>query len=157
MRIKLIVIGKTQTGLLSEAVAIYEKRLKHYVNFEITVVPDIKNQAKLSESQIREKEGAAIISALKPGDDVVLLDSRGKMFTSTEFSDYLSKKTNASIQNLVFVTGGAYGLSDEVKNKAPVSLSLSPMTFTRQMVRLIFVEQLYRAFTILKGESYHHE
>ena len=156
MKIKFIVVGKTDTEYLREAIAVYEDRLKHYVPFETICIPDVKNAGKLSESQLKNKEGQNILSRLNLGDELVLLDEKGKTFSSPEFSLMLSKKINAGSKCIAFVAGGAYGFSDEVYAKASSMISLSKMTFTHQMVRLIFIEQLYRAFTIMKGEAYHH-
>ncbi|MDR1054942.1 MAG: 23S rRNA (pseudouridine(1915)-N(3))-methyltransferase RlmH [Prevotellaceae bacterium] len=156
MKIKLLAVGKTDANYIAEAVSIYEKRLKHYTSFEIIYLPDIKNTKNLNSKQQKEKEGTAILAQLADNDDMVLLDEAGKMYTSIEFSVYLSKKMLTSAKMLVFVIGGSCGFSQAVYNRAGARLSLSPMTFTHQMVRILFVEQLYRAFTIIKGESYHH-
>lgn len=156
MKIKLLVVGKTDAAYMTEAIAVYEKRLKHYIGFELKCLPDVKNAKSLTAEQLKEKEGAAILDQLTDTDDVVLLDEAGKMFTSVEFSALVAKKIQGSAKNLVFIIGGAYGFSQPVYNRANSKISLSPMTLTHQMVRLLFVEQLYRAFTILKGESYHH-
>jgi 23S rRNA (pseudouridine1915-N3)-methyltransferase len=135
---------------------VYENRLKHYVRFELDIIPDIKNVKNLSETQQKEKEGELILKKLNPTDVLILLDESGKQFSSVEFSDYLQKKMNAGIKQLVLVIGGPYGFSDDIYTKAQAKISLSKMTFSHQMVRLFIVEQLYRAFTILKNEPYHH-
>ena len=156
MKIRLIAIGKTDATYIAEAIAVYEKRLKYYIPFEIKYLPDIKNAKNLSAEQQKEQEGVSILAQINNGDDVILLDEAGKMYSSVEFSQLIEKKTQSSAKTLVFVIGGPYGFSPDVYSKAKARLSLSPMTFTHQMVRLLFVEQLYRAFTIIKGESYHH-
>ena len=146
MKIALIVIGKTDAGYFVEAINEYKNRLVHYIPFEIEVIPDIKNVKNLSESQQKEKEGDLILKALQPGDYLVLLDEKGK-----------ERKTHTVPKRLVFVVGGPYGFSDAVYKAAAEKISLSKMTFSHQMIRLIFIEQLYRAMTILNNEPYHHE
>ena len=157
MKIKLLAIGKTDNKHLIQLIEEYQNRLKHYIKFELEVIPDIKNVKKLSEVQQKEKEGALILSKLQNTDDLVLLDDKGKHFTSIEFSQYLQKKMNSGIKQLVLVIGGPYGFSDSVYKKAIAKISLSKMTFSHQMIRLFTIEQIYRAFTILKNEPYHHE
>jgi 23S rRNA (pseudouridine1915-N3)-methyltransferase len=157
VKIKFIVVGKTDAGYLREAISVYENRLKHYIPFELICIPDIKNSGKLSKLQLKIMEGKNILLQLNSGDELILLDEKGETCSSPEFSLLLSKKINAGSKCIAFVAGGAYGFSDEVYIKASSMISLSKMTFTHQMVRLIFIEQLYRAFTIMKGESYHHE
>jgi 23S rRNA (pseudouridine1915-N3)-methyltransferase len=157
MKIKLLAIGKTDNKHLIQLIEEYQNRLKHYIKFELEVIPDIKNVKNLSEVQQKEKEGALILSKLQNTDDLVLLDDKGKQFTSIEFSQYLQKKMNSGIKQLVLVIGGPYGFSDTVYKKAIAKISLSKMTFSHQMIRLFTVEQIYRAFTILKNEPYHHE
>lgn len=157
MTIKLLAIGKTDSTHLQELITEYEQRLKHYIKFEIEIIPDIKNVKNLSEVQQKEKEGEAILKRLQPTDVLVLLDEHGKQHTSIEFSNYLQKKMNAGIKRMVIVIGGPYGFSEEIYQKAQGKLSLSKMTFSHQMVRLFIVEQIYRAFTILKNEPYHHQ
>ena len=157
MKIVLLVIGKTDASYLQEAVAVYEKRLGHYIPFETEVVPDIKNVKNLTEEQQKEQEGEKIKKALQPSDYVVLLDENGKEFTSVRFADYLEKKTHTVPKRLVFIIGGPYGFSEAVYSLAAERISLSKMTFSHQMVRLFFVEQLYRAMTILNNEPYHHQ
>ena len=134
----------------------YVSRLKHYVPFSLVEIPELKNASALSQDQIKEREGELILAALKPSDEVVLLDEHGKQFRSVEFAQHLQERMNRG-RDLVFVVGGAYGFSQKVYDRAPGRLSLSPMTFSHQMVRTVFAEQLYRAFTILRGEPYHHE
>ena len=157
MKIKLLAIGKTDNKQLQQLIDEYQNRLKHYVKFELEVIPDIKNVKNLSESQQKEKEGELILSKLQPTDQLVLLDDKGKQYTSVEFSQYLQKKMNSGIKQLVLVIGGPYGFSEAVYQKAQGKLSLSKMTFSHQMIRLFIVEQIYRGFTILRNEPYHHE
>mgnify|MGYP005999424537 FL=1 len=157
MKIKLLAIGKTDDKNLHQLIEVYQKRLKHYIKFELEIIPDIKNAKNLSEVQQKEKEGELILSKLKNTDQLVLLDDKAKQFTSIEFSQYLQKKMNTGIKQLVLVIGGPYGFSDAIYKKAQGKISLSKMTFSHQMIRLFIVEQLYRGFTILKNEPYHHE
>jgi 23S rRNA (pseudouridine1915-N3)-methyltransferase len=157
VKIKFIVTGKTDAGYLREAISVYENRLKHYISFEMICIPDVRNSGKLSESQLKSMEGKNILAQLNSGDELVLLDEKGETCSSSEFSFLLSKKMNAGNKCIAFAAGGAFGFSDEVYSEASSMISLSQMTFTHQMVRLIFIEQLYRAFTIMKGESYHHK
>ncbi|MBS3993608.1 MAG: 23S rRNA (pseudouridine(1915)-N(3))-methyltransferase RlmH [Bacteroidetes bacterium] len=157
MKIKLIAIGKTDQEALNALIDVYQKRLKHYITFDIEIIADVKNAKSLSQQQLKEKEGQLILSKIQSGDVVVLLDEHGKQYRSVEFSNYLQKKMNAATKQLVFVIGGAFGFSDEVYQAASEKISLSKMTFSHQMIRLFIVEQLYRSFTILKNEPYHHE
>ncbi|WP_435654744.1 23S rRNA (pseudouridine(1915)-N(3))-methyltransferase RlmH [Cellulophaga baltica] len=157
MTIKLLAIGKTDSNNLSQLIDEYENRLKHYVKFELELIPDIKNTKNLSEAQQKEKEGEAILKKINPTDALILLDENGKQFTSVDFSNYLQKKMNSGIKQLVFVIGGPYGFSAAVYGNAQGKISLSKMTFSHQMIRLFVVEQVYRAFTILKNEPYHHQ
>ncbi|CAA0147981.1 23S rRNA (pseudouridine(1915)-N(3))-methyltransferase RlmH [Tenacibaculum maritimum] len=157
MKIKLLAIGKTDDKNLIQLIDTYQKRLKHYIKFELEIIPDIKNAKNLSSPQQREKEGELILSKIQNTDQLVLLDDKGKDFTSIGFSEYLQKKMNSGIKQLVLVIGGPYGFSDAVYKKATRKISLSRMTFSHQMIRLFIVEQLYRGFTILKNEPYHHE
>lgn len=156
MTIKLIAVGKTDHHDMHGLIADYIKRLGHYTKFVMDIIPDIKNTKKYSVNQQKEKEGALILSKLSKSDMVVLLDEKGKQFDSMAFASYLQKHMNSGIKQLVFVIGGPYGFSEAVHQKAGGKLSLSKMTFSHQMVRLFFVEQLYRGFTILKNEPYHH-
>lgn len=156
MKILLLVIGKTDDDYLVTGIKKYVGRLGHYVPFELKEIPDIRNRKTLSEEQQKKAESFLLLSQLQNGDHVVLLDENGKQFTSVEFSENLEKLMASGCKRIVFVIGGPYGFSPEVYAKANAKISLSPMTFSHQMVRLIFVEQLYRAFTILKGEPYHH-
>ncbi len=157
MNIRLIAIGKTDQTHLQLLIDEYAKRLGFYVKYETTIIADIKNVKNLSESQQKEKEGDNILGQTASLDHIILLDERGKMFSSVAFSDEIQKKMNMGLKNLVFVIGGPYGFSDKVYKRANGLISLSQMTFSHQMVRLFFVEQLYRAFTILKNEPYHHQ
>lgn len=155
MKIRLIAIGKTSDSWAKDAISVFEKRLKHYCTFEITELPVSGNAGRTAE-QIKEAEGNLLLSKLGTSDRLVLLDENGKSLTSVGFSEWIQQQQLSGVKNLVFVIGGPYGFSDAVYKAAAAKLSLSPMTFTHQMVRLFFTEQLYRAFTILKGEKYHH-
>ena len=156
MKIKLIMIGKTTGDLYIDAIDDYTNRIKHYNNFSIHVIPGLNNTKKLSQEQQKQAEGELILKELTAQDTVILLDERGKEYRSMEFAKWLENK-QLTAQNIVFVIGGPYGFSDSIYKRANEKISLSKMTFSHQMVRLIFVEQLYRACTIIKGESYHHE
>jgi 23S rRNA (pseudouridine1915-N3)-methyltransferase len=157
MNIKLLTIGKTDNKALQSLIDDYTKRLSFYIKFDLEIIPDIKNVKNLSESQQKEKEGELILAKLTATDQLILLDENGTTFSSVGFSDYLQKKMNSGAKNLVFVIGGPYGFSDEVYQKAQGKISLSLLTFSHQMVRLFFIEQLYRGFTILRNEPYHHQ
>ncbi|MBO6082195.1 MAG: 23S rRNA (pseudouridine(1915)-N(3))-methyltransferase RlmH [Bacteroidales bacterium] len=156
MKLTLLTVGKTDVRWVRDGLDLYVSRLKHYVPFSLVEIPELKNASALSQDQIKEREGELILAALKPADEVVLLDEHGKQYRSVEFAQYLQERMNRG-RDLVFVVGGAYGFSQKVYDRAPGRLSLSPMTFSHQMVRTVFAEQLYRAFTILRGEPYHHE
>ena len=157
MNIKLIAVGKTDNPALQQLISTYEKRLSYYINFELQLLPDIKNSKSVSEIQQKIKEGELILSNVEPSHHLILLDERGKEYTSIDFADELQKKMNAGIKQLTFVIGGPYGFSQEVYQRANSKLSLSKLTFSHQMIRLFFVEQLYRGFTILRNEPYHHQ
>ncbi len=157
MDIKLILLGKTEESYLQEGILKYSKRLKHYISFSELVIPALKNTKTLSFQEIKQKEGELLLAKIKPTDTLVLLDENGTMFSSMEFSDFLQKQMNQSVRSLVFVVGGAYGFSQDAYQRANHKLSLSKMTFSHQMIRLLFIEQIYRAFTILNNEPYHHE
>ena len=157
MKIELLVVGKTDLGYWKEALEAYQSRLVHYIPFEITVIPDIRNVKNMTTMQQKEREGEAILKCLQPGDHVVLLDEKGKEYTSVQFAGYLEKQMQVVPKRLVFVIGGPYGYSDVVYQKVRDRLSLSKMTFSHQMIRPVFVEQLYRAMTIVRNEPYHHE
>ncbi len=156
MQIKLLAIGKTDNTQLQSLIDEYRKRLGHYIKFDFEIIPDIKSSKHLPEDQQKQKEGELILSKLSSSDVLVLLDENGKQMDSVGFSAYLQKHMNSGIKQLVFAIGGPYGFSQEVYATAFGKLSLSKMTFSHQMVRLFVIEQLYRAFTILKNEPYHH-
>ena len=156
MKIKLLAIGKTDNKLLEQLMDVYQKRLKHYVKFELEVIPDIK-QKSLSHEEQKTKEGQLILKKLKAEDYLMLLDEKGESYRSVEFAKLLQKRMNSGIKQLVLVIGGPYGFSTEVYQKAKSQISLSKMTFSHQMIRLFIIEQIYRSFTILKNEPYHHE
>ncbi len=157
MKITVLAIGKTDSRELHHLIDIYAKRLTHYVKFESKILPDIKNVKNRSVAEQKKKEGEAILNEVSKSDVLVLLDERGKQLTSKELAGSLQKRMNSGIKNLIFVIGGPYGFSEAVYQRAIQELSLSKLTFSHQMVRLFFVEQLYRAFTILKNEPYHHQ
>ncbi len=157
MNIKLIVVGKTEEKYLCEGIEIFEKRLKNYVNYEMIVIPSLKDTKNLSPQVIKEKEGEKILKHIQKYDKVILFDEKGKEFTSIDYSVFIQKQMNAGVKNLCLVIGGAFGFSQEVYNAANEQIALSKMTFSHQMIRLFVVEQLYRAFTILKNEPYHNE
>ena len=156
MTIKLLAIGKTDDKELRSLIASYEKRLNHYIRFELEVIPSLKNTKNLSEGKQKQQEGQALLQKLQPGDTLVLFDERGRQFTSVAFSAYLQKHMNSGLKQLVLAIGGPYGFSQDVYDAAAGQLGLSKMTFSHQMVRLFIVEQLYRACTILRNEPYHH-
>lgn len=157
MNIELLTVGKTNIKFVQEGIVEYSKRLTHYIPFAMTAIPDLKNIAKLDKEQQKIAEGQKILAMIQPGDFVVLLDERGKQYTSIEFSSFIQKGMLAGRKKMIFVVGGPFGFSQEVYNRADSLLSLSKMTFNHEMVRLFFVEQIYRAMTILRGEQYHHE
>lgn len=157
MNIKLIVVSKTDQSYLQEGIEMYLQRLKHYVRFEMDVIPALKDQKGVAPEVIKEREAPLILQRIQPQDRVVLLDEHGKQHTSVGFADYLQKQMNAGTRTLVFIVGGAFGFAPSVYQRANDMVSLSSMTFSHQMIRLLFVEQLYRAFTIIKHEPYHNE
>lgn len=157
MKITLLVLGKTEEKYIKEGIEKYTKRLKHYVAFSLTEIPELKNTKNLTEDQQKTKEAELIRKYIAPADHLILLDEKGEEYTSSQFSGFLNKKMIGSIQNLVFIVGGPYGFDSSIYAQAQGKVSLSKMTFSHQMIRLFFVEQLYRALTILKGEPYHHE
>ena len=157
MKVTLITVGKTNNLNFKNAISDYQKRLKFYLSFEIEELPDIKNTKNMTEDEQKQKEGEMLLKSFQNGDEVILLDDKGEEHTSMSFSSFIEKKLVAGLKRLVFVVGGPYGFSPDVYGRANGKVSLSRMTFSHQMVRLIFVEQLYRAMTILKGEPYHHE
>ena len=156
MNITLLTVGKTDVPWVKDSLALYADRLHHYVPFTVSEIPQLKNVSALSRDQIKEKEAALILGKLKPADAVYLLDERGKAYSSVEFASFLEGRMTSGRGDLVFVIGGAYGFAQTVYDRAVGCISLSKMTFSHQMVRTIFAEQLYRAFTILKGEPYHN-
>ena len=157
MNVELWMIGKTDLPYWREAQDEYVRRLTHYLPFSLRIIPDVKNAARLTESQQKVQEGQQILKALRPSDQCVLLDEKGAEYTSIGFSGYLSKRLQQASKRLVFVIGGPYGFSDAVYVRASDLISVSRMTFSHQMVRVIFLEQLYRSMTIIRGEPYHHE
>lgn len=157
MKILLVVIGKTDENYLQTGIDIFTKRLKHYIPFEMKVIPDLKKTKNLSADQQKALEGDLLEQTFQPGDQIVLLDEKGKEFTSVKFSNFIEKKMVSGLKRLVFVIGGPYGFSDKIYNLSHSKIALSQMTFSHQMVRLVFVEQVYRAMTILRNEPYHHE
>ena len=157
MKISLIVIGKTDEEYLQKGLGIFLKRIPHYMVFEMKIIADIKKAKNLSEEQQKEKEGELILQQILSSDELILLDEQGLETSSIEFARFLEKRMLSGIKRLVFVIGGPYGFAQNVYSRANGKISLSKMTFSHQMVRLIFAEQLYRAFTILKGEPYHHQ
>lgn len=157
MKITLLTVGKTDRDWVKQGMDIYVTRMKHYFPFSIVEIPELKNASSLSEEQIKTKEGEFILKNIRPAEDVILLDERGREHTSMEFAKVLQDKISYAGKDIVFVIGGAYGFSEAVRQRANSKISLSKMTFSHQMVRAIFAEQLYRAFTIMKGEPYHHE
>ncbi|MDX1445838.1 23S rRNA (pseudouridine(1915)-N(3))-methyltransferase RlmH [Lishizhenia sp.] len=156
MKIKLICVGKTSKSFLVEGENEYLKRLKHYLPVERIELPDVKNAKKLTEDQIKQAEGEMILSKINPGETIFLLDEGGKTFSSEQYADFLQQKFNQGGHGLVFVIGGPYGFSSDMYAKANGKISLSKMTFSHQMVRMFFLEQVYRAMTILRNEPYHH-
>jgi 23S rRNA (pseudouridine1915-N3)-methyltransferase len=157
MKITFLTVGKTEDAYLKEGIDKYVKRLKHYTKLELTEIPELKNTKALSPEQQKAKEAELILKKINPLDFVVLMDEKGVEFTSTQFAAYINKKEISTSANLIFIIGGPYGFDISVYQRANDKISLSRMTFSHQMVRLFFVEQLYRAYTIMKGEPYHHE
>ena len=157
MKLKLLLVGKTVESYLKKGISDYQERLKHYVSFELVEIPELKQASSLTRDQIKLREGELILKQLRDSDDVILLDEHGARFTSVSWAKHLEQKMSHSSRDIVFVIGGSYGFSQAVYDRSDSMLSLSDMTFSHQLVRLLFVEQLYRAFTIIKGEPYHHE
>jgi 23S rRNA (pseudouridine1915-N3)-methyltransferase len=157
MQIKLLTVGKTDNPAIQQLVEEYAGRLTHYIRFELEVIPDLRNTKSLSELIQKEKEGDLILKKIQSSDELILLDERGKSFGSMEFSELVQKKMNSGLKQLVFVIGGPYGFSEAVYQRANAKISISKMTFSHQMIRPFFIEQLYRALTILRNEPYHHE
>jgi 23S rRNA (pseudouridine1915-N3)-methyltransferase len=157
MKITFITVGKTEDAYLKEGIEKYVKRLKHYTKLEMAEIPELKNTKALTEEQQKVKEAELILKKITPLDHVILLDENGTEFTSVQFANYINKRSVTSSANLVFIVGGPYGFDQSVYQRANDKISLSRMTFSHQMVRLFFTEQLYRAFSIIKGEPYHHQ
>lgn len=157
MKITLLTVGKTDRDWVKQGLDIYVSRLKHYIPFAITEIPELKNVSALTKEQIKVREGELILKNIRTDDDVILLDERGKEYSSVELAETIRNKISYIGKDIVFVIGGAYGFSEAVYRRANSKLSLSRMTFSHQMVRAIFAEQIYRAFTIIRGEPYHHE
>ena len=157
MKITLLTVGKTDKDWVRQGLDIYVSRLKHYIPFSIVENPELKNVSALSKDQIKSKEGELILKNIRPTDDVILLDEKGKQYTSVELAKIIQDKISYAGKDIIFIIGGAYGFSDAVYQRANSKLSLSKMTFSHQMVRAIFDEHIYRAFTIMRGEPYHHE
>lgn len=157
MKITLLTIGKTDDAYILEGLDKYLKRLRHYIKFEIQIIPDLKKTKNFSEEEQKNKEAELFLKNIQNTDYVVVLDERGTELSSLQFADFLNKRMIASVPHLVFLVGGPYGFDQGVYQRANYKISLSKMTFSHQMIRLFFVEQVYRAFTILKGEPYHHE
>ena len=157
MKITLLTVGKTDKDWVKQGMDIYVSRLKHYIPFAVVEIPELKNVSALTKDQIKTREGELILKNITPTDDLILLDERGKQYTSVELAKVIQDKISYVGKDMVYVIGGAYGFSEAVYQRANSKISLSKMTFSHQMVRAIFVEQIYRAFTIMKGEPYHHE
>lgn len=157
MEIELLTVGKTNTDYIIKGIEEYLKRLKHYIPFNVTYLQDVKGTSKMTEKQQKKVEGANILSKISVSDYIVLLDEKGKEFTSMEFANYIQRTMGSGRKRCVFIVGGPYGFSEDVYARADSKISLSKMTFNHEMVRLFFIEQIYRAMTILRGEPYHHE
>ena len=157
MKIRLIQVGKTTDSYLTNGIEKYKQRISRYISFDIITIPELKNTKKLSKEQQKQQEGELIIKKLLPSDNIVLLDENGKMYNSVQFANFIEKHMIQSTKQLVFIIGGPYGFSEEIYKKAIYRISLSAMTFSHQLIRLLFLEQLYRAHTIIKNEPYHHE
>lgn len=157
MKIKLLLIGKTDSREIHNLTANFAMRVSRYVNFEMEVIPDVKKSNKMSEAEVKSKEAVMIKNSVVPSDVIVLFDERGKRMTSRDFASFLQTRMNSSVKRLVFIIGGAYGFDDDIYKMADFEISLSDMTFSHQMVRLFATEQIYRAFTIINGEPYHHD
>jgi 23S rRNA (pseudouridine1915-N3)-methyltransferase len=156
MKITVVLVGKTQSKELEVLMAEYKKRLNRYIQVDWVELPDYKNRGKVTSDELKRIEGQLILSKISSGDDVVLFDEKGKEFTSVELSGFFKKKMNAGVRNLIFVVGGAYGFSDEVYARATSKLAISKLTFPHQLIRVLILEQIYRSYSIIKGEPYHH-
>lgn len=157
MKIEMFCVGRTRDQLIAKAIQRYADRIGHYIGFSLRIFPDVKSSSKMTEAMQKDREGAAFLAAIQPADFVVLLDERGRELTSREFADLINRHANSGLKRLIFVVGGPYGFAPDVYARANAKLSLSRMTFPHEMVRLFFVEQIYRAMTILRGEPYHHD
>ena len=157
MKLQLVVIGKTDMDYIIEGIQEYEKRIRHYISYESIVIPALNNVAGYTSSEVRIREAEQILKHISVSDYLVLLDEKGREMNSIEFSGFLSQRFSSGIKSLVFIVGGAFGVDEQIKKKANILLSISQMTFSHQMVRLFFLEQLYRGLTILNNESYHHK
>ena len=157
MKITLLTVGKTDKDWVKQGMDIYVSRLKHYIPFSVVEIPELRNVSALTKDQIKTREGELILKNIRPTDDVILLDERGKQYTSVELAKVIQDKISYTGKDMVYIIGGAYGFSEAVYQRANSKISLSKMTFSHQMVRAIFAEQIYRAFTIIRGEPYHHE
>lgn len=157
MKISLFFVGKTSKKYIEEGIKEYEKRIKRYINFEIEIISDLKNAKNFPADLFKEKEGENILKRITESDFVVLLDENGEKLSSRQFAEFIENKSVTGIRKLIFIIGGAYGFSEQMYKRANYKLSLSPMTFSHQPVRILFAEQLYRAFTIIKGEPYHND
>ena len=157
MKITLILIGKTEEAFIEQGLSLYLSRLRHYITIQVVVIPALKDVSNLSPQQVKEREAVLILKQLSPGSTLAVLDEKGTELCSVEFSAQLQKWMNSGTRELIFLVGGAFGIAEEVKKRAAFQLSLSRLTFTHQLIRLIFAEQLYRAFTIIRNEPYHNE
>lgn len=157
MKIQLWSIGKEHDPYIRDGMAVFQKRLQHYVDFEVKLIPTVKQAASLSVPELKKQEAKIILDMLQPTDFLLALDEKGKMMTTVQFADFLQQRNNAGTRQLIILIGGAFGIDDAVLQKAQLKMSLSPLTFPHQLVRLIFVEQLYRAYTVLNREKYHHQ
>ena len=157
MKLSLFFTGKTSADYLKKGIAEYEKRIKRYINFEIKTVKDLKVSKSMPVKTVKQKEGEEILKQIKNNDILILLDEKGKQFTSREFAQFINHKNSTGVKHLIFLIGGAYGFSEQIYKRANRKISLSQMTFSHQPIRLLFTEQLYRAFTIIKGEPYHND
>ncbi len=157
MAIKLLLTGKTDKIFVKDGEELYAGRISRYISFQLKTLPGLKKTGKMPVESVKEKEGDLALREINENDFVILLDEKGKQLSSVQFSEFISKKMNEGVKNMVFIIGGAYGFHGKVRQRAQLTLSLSKMTFSHQIVRIIFLEQLYRAFTIMKGEPYHHE
>ncbi|MCF6242966.1 MAG: 23S rRNA (pseudouridine(1915)-N(3))-methyltransferase RlmH [Bacteroidales bacterium] len=157
MNIKFVLIGKTSFKFVQEGMDMYFRRLKRFVDFEISIIPDIKNQKKTTNQQIKEKEGKLILKQVKSNDFLILLDEKGKSLNSLKFADFIRNKQDTATKQIIFAVGGAYGFSNDVYKRADFLLSMSAMTFSHQIIRLFFMEQIYRAYSIINSLPYHNE